>query len=651
MESTTRTRIVGVVAERTAERVRAEAARAAPLADLLEVRLDHLEDGTPPADLLPGLPLPAIATCRLPADGGRWTGSGEERLALLAAAAAAGAAYVDLEAGAGPLPGGVPVPVIRSLHLPPGSGEAPREALRRLEAESGDVLKLCLDADDAPRALEALRLLAGRAPGDRPLATMATGRAGTATRLLQPAFGGALVYAASRRCREVLPGMPTLQDLEGIYGLRRTGRRTSWFVLLGSPLNQSVSPWSMNAAFRAAGMDALYVPVPTGEGEAATRVLLELGVAGMAFTAPYKAIPLWMSSLTEAVAAHAVAANTLYRKGDVLVAANTDGPAARRLAREALGSLEGKTALILGNGATARAVAAALGEERCTVHLLGRNPDKTDAAAATAGARAGMPPEPAVDLLVQATPVGQWPGPARNAAEELAPGVGARVRLDAVYNPRETAFLAAPAEKRIRGVDLLVAQGVDQLRFFGLPRPDAELMLRVAEEGLERMEKRILLIGMRGAGKSSVGRALAAATGRPFLDTDVLVEERTGRTPAEIFALWGEVAFRDIERQTVRWALRRRGTVVAVGGGATRALESLPPNTAVAWIRARPGTLAARLKGSGRPSLTGRPPEEEVAEVLAGREPDYRRLSTFAVDTDEGTPEEAAAEVASAFGL
>jgi len=645
------TRLVGILAERTLALVRAEAAKAAPLCDLLEIRMDFLAEEANPAALFRDLPRPAIATVRRRSEGGRWAGEEAGRVALLAACGRAGAAYVDVECGVRAPEDRGRAGLLRSLHLPEGDPSTPGEALARLEGEAGDVHKLVLAAADAPRALEMLLLLKDRPADARPLASLASGPAGAVTRILQPVLGGALVYAASRRCREPFPGLPTLAELEEIYGLRRLGRETAFFPLLGRPLRHSVSPWSMNAGLRAAGKDGVFVPVPCDDGEKTARTLVELGAAGMAFTAPHKAVPLWMASLTEAVAAHAIAANTLFRQGTGWVAANTDGPAARRLAREALQTLEGKVALVLGTGGTARAVAAALAEERCRVHLLGRNFDKTAVVAATTNAMLGRLGESGVDLLFNATPVGQWPGIPRDPAATLCPGLVAKVRFDAVYNPRGTLFLEGGTGKGIRGVDMLVAQGADQLRLFGVAKPDVEKMRAAAEAALDRLERSVLLVGMRGAGKTAVGEALAEATGRPLLDTDRMVEERAGRKVPEIFAAFGEAAFRLMEKSAVAAALRATGTVVALGGGAAQHLQGRPPGAAIVWLRAPRQVLVDRIRGSDRPSLRGRPPEEEIDELLALREPVYAGLATHTVETGGRLPAEAAAEIAEALGI
>ncbi len=645
------TRVVGIVAERTPALARAEASAAEALCDVIEMRLDHLEgDASPPA-LFAGAGRPIIATARRRDEGGRWAGSEADRLALLAAAGRAGAAFLDVECGVEAPKDRGAAAVIRSLHLPAGDPTSPKDALARLEAEAGDVLKLVVHATDAPQALLLLKLLKERPAGARPLAALASGAAGAVSRLLQPIFGGAFVYAASRRCRETLPGLPILAELEEVYALRRFRKGNAFFALLGRSIRHSPSPAQMNAAFRAAGKESLYVPVPCADAEKTARLLVELGATGLAFTAPHKAVPLWMASLTEAVAAHAIAANTLFRQGNGFVAANTDGPAARRLSRESLGSLAGKLALVLGTGGTARAVAAALAEEKCRVHLLGRNHDKTAAAAATTGATPGRPGEVEVDLLFNATPLGQWPATGRDPAAILCPGLKAKVRFDAVYNPRRTAFLAAHDGKTITGAEMLVAQGTDQIRLFGVPKPDVDAMRRVVEGALGKLETRVLLVGMRGAGKTAVGEALAGATERPLFDTDRMVEQRAGKKVAEIFQRFGESAFRLMEKDAVAAALKASGSIVSLGGGAAQHLQGRPEGAVVVWIRARRETLVERIRGSGRPSLRGRPPEEEIDDLLKIREPVYAELASHTVDSDGRTPGEVAAEVAGLLGI
>ncbi len=640
-----RTTVVAVVAERTVARLRVEAARASARADLLEVRLDALDPGESHGEAVRGLPLPVLATWRRRADGGRRLLREETRLRRLAEAGRAGAAWLDVEADApAPAPadrGGALL--LRSLHLRPGA--SPVAALERVEAAEGDAGKVVFAARDAAAALRGLEPLLRRATGARPLALFAAGPEGAATRLLAPHLGGGLVYAASRPGRAPVPGMPSAAELDSVYRLAAAGAGGAVFALLGGNLAHSLSPWTMNAALRSAGVPGIYVPVPCVDGPATVRALAALGVRGVALTAPHKEVPLRMAEEVEPGAARAGAANTLLRRGGRWVAANTDGPAARGLAEAALGDLAGRTAVVLGAGGAARAMAVALHDAGMSVRLVARDGARAAAAAARVGVEAGAIGG-AVDLLVNGTPAGQWPGPPEDPAAALVPGLAAGWRFDAVYRPGETPFLAAvPRERRITGLDLLLAQGALQWRAWEVGGVDPAAMRAAGEAALRRADLRIVLVGMRGVGKSAVAEAIARTTGRPLLDTDRMVEERTGRRVYDIFREDGEGAFRALERVEVARALSPPGTVVALGGGAVLHLDGPPPGSVVVRLRARPETLGRRLRDSGRPSLLGRPPEEEVLDLLRVREPAYARLASVVVDTDDLLPEEVAADV------
>jgi shikimate kinase len=156
---------------------------------------------------------------------------------------------------------------------------------------------------------------------------------------------------------------------------------------------------------------------------------------------------------------------------------------------------------------------------------------------------------------------------------------------------------------------------------------------------------------MMGAGKSSVGRALAARLGREFVDTDAEIEKTAGASVREIFEREGEAGFRARERAAID-ALAGRPVVVALGGGAIAqpvAAERLAASGTVVWLRARPETLAARVgDADARPLLRGLGPDARIAriaELAAAREASHR-TARIAVDTDELDPERVAAAIA-----
>jgi shikimate dehydrogenase len=158
---------------------------------------------------------------------------------------------------------------------------------------------------------------------------------------------------------------------------------------------------------------------------------------------------------------------------------------------------------------------------------------------------------------------------------------------------------------------------------------------------------RIILTGFRGTGKTTVGKILARRLDLPFVDTDQSIEERAGRKIPAIFREEGEPAFRQRERQAIA-SLPADGIVVGAGGGAVLDAENVPRlrrGSLVFLLQAGEEDISDRIGGSDRPSLTGRPPAEEVGELLRVRGPAYLRTADFCVQTGGLTPDEVAGEI------
>ena len=159
------------------------------------------------------------------------------------------------------------------------------------------------------------------------------------------------------------------------------------------------------------------------------------------------------------------------------------------------------------------------------------------------------------------------------------------------------------------------------------------------------MAKRILLVGMMGAGKTTVGRALARRLGYPYLDSDEQVERQVGSTVPEIFRTRGEAAFRAQEKRALAEALTSDGpVVVAVAGGAVLDPDNrrrLRQGGVVVWLKAGVRTLAQRVgTGEGRP-LLGDDPLAALTRLYQHRRPLYAQVAVVVVDVDLLTPEQA----------
>ena len=164
----------------------------------------------------------------------------------------------------------------------------------------------------------------------------------------------------------------------------------------------------------------------------------------------------------------------------------------------------------------------------------------------------------------------------------------------------------------------------------------------------------VALIGLRGCGKTTVGRELADLLGGDFIDTDEVVVEQAGKSIAAIFEEEGEVGFRQREREVIETIAKNPPTVISVGGGAildSRNVEALKRVSTLAWLTAPAEVLWQRISAdeataTSRPPLTDRPGLKEVEELLARRAPSYKGAAHFVMDTAKRTVQEVARDLA-----
>jgi shikimate kinase len=160
----------------------------------------------------------------------------------------------------------------------------------------------------------------------------------------------------------------------------------------------------------------------------------------------------------------------------------------------------------------------------------------------------------------------------------------------------------------------------------------------------------LVLIGYRASGKTVTGRELAARLSRPFVDTDVLVIREAGAPVSEIVQKDGWERFRDLESRVIRRVASSDGQVVSTGGGAVLREENVRRLRAggwIVWLKACEEILRLRMEADventeRRPALEGESPVEEIAGVLRGRTPFYRKAGHFHLDTDGLSPSETA---------
>lgn len=165
-------------------------------------------------------------------------------------------------------------------------------------------------------------------------------------------------------------------------------------------------------------------------------------------------------------------------------------------------------------------------------------------------------------------------------------------------------------------------------------------------------QRTIVLVGLMGAGKTKIGRRLAARLHLPFFDSDSEIEEAAGETIEEIFRNRGEAAFRDGERRVIARLLAQPTHILATGGGAfmdasTRA--AIRRRGVSVWLRADLDVLMARVsRRNNRPLLKERDPRAVMAGLIERRHPIYAEAD-LAVDSSEGPPDQTATRVIAAL--
>ncbi len=161
------------------------------------------------------------------------------------------------------------------------------------------------------------------------------------------------------------------------------------------------------------------------------------------------------------------------------------------------------------------------------------------------------------------------------------------------------------------------------------------------------------LMGLRGCGKSAVGRLLASARQCAYVDTDELIVERAGLTISAIFSQHGEAAFRQIEHEVITSISGAAPIVISLGGGAVldhRNLKHLQPFSTIVWLKAPAEVLAERIDGDQRsaamrPPLTGKSTLEEIRQLAQERDHIYEQAAAWSVDTADRSLQQVADDI------
>ncbi len=448
-------------------------------ADLIELRLDSVSDPSV-AGALAGRRRPVIVTCRPTWEGGHFTGPEEERHRLLTEAFTLGAEYVDVEWRAhfdDLLERGAGRRIVLSAHdfeTVPGDLASRFRAMRSTGAEVVKIAATTTRLSDCVPLLD----LGAQVARQGGLVLIGLGEYGLATRILAARFGSIWMYAGG----ESAAGQVTVASLLEDYAFRSVTESTEVYGLVGRSVVHSVSPVMMNAAFRAARLNAVYLPFPAVDADDFVRFAKAIGIKGASVTIPFKVALYDRVDEAYAVARRIGAINTIRAVDGRWLGGNTDAngflaPLAKRL------NLTRSRVSILGAGGAARAVAIALAPSGAEVRIHARDRQAAENVAMLANGTASEwpPARGSWDLLVNCTPVGMYP---RIDETPIPAGdlTGGCV-YDLVYNPPITRLLrdaTVAGCETIGGLEMLVAQAHEQYQWWIGARPPAGVMREAA---------------------------------------------------------------------------------------------------------------------------------------------------------------------------
>ncbi len=329
--------------------------------------------------------------------------------------------------------------------------------------------------------------------------------------------------------------------------------------------------------------------------------------------------------------------NTITRTARGLRGDNTDYYGFSYMVKKSGIEIKGKRVLILGTGGaalTANTVCADMGAE-CITHVS-RTGDVNYENVYSLCAE--------YEVVVNCTPVGMYPHNLVSPIilERLKNCIGV---IDMIYNPAKTKLLL-DAERLsipyINGLSMLVAQAKRACELFLDERIDNGEIDRITDK-IANETSNVILVGMPGCGKSTVGRLLSEITGRELIDTDEMISASSGRTPSEIINLYGEEEFRKIEHVEVANAGKLSGKIISTGGGVVTRRENfdaLRQNGVVVFIH----------RGIDKLATVDRPLSQRnrLCDMYSIRMPLYREICDLEVSND-GTAEECANEILEKF--
>lgn len=464
---------------------------------LLELRLDYLSQ---PATAFPKIKrllesqpqAVLIATCRRAANGGRFRGSVERQLGVLAKAAASGCQIVDLElqSAVAARPAELQrlrnrVAVLLSFHDFRGTKKV-EETFQKMSAYPAEFYKVVTTATSLYDNVVIMKFLEKKGQ-QHSLVGLCMGEQGIISRVLGVRAGSVFTFAAASPGEETAPGQISARTLRDVYRIEQVDAATRVYGVAGDPVAHSLSPLLMNTAFRRENVNAVYLALHAKTLEDLLACARDIPLHGLSITMPYKESIVKHLDNCDTHTTRVGACNTVVRGPDgKLYGFNTDVAGVLRPLEQRL-PLGNARVLVLGAGGAARAAVFGLKERGAEVYILNRTPAPAQKLARQAHARLARRPDlkkMSFDVIINATPLGM-------AASKDSPlqedEINARFLLEMIYSPPETRLVKMARGKGVQiipGAEMFVHQAARQFEIWtGKPAPLDE-MQRVVERGI-----------------------------------------------------------------------------------------------------------------------------------------------------------------------
>jgi len=462
-------------------------------ADLIEVRFDHMDNIPSDLSSFKSIEVPLIATLRSAAEGGRYQGPDEDKVAFLGEAARNGFSYIDVELGFRSLSSirkavddrGIVVSY-HDLENTPKTSDLVN--LMVSCSAKGDIAKVAVKVNRPGDVLSIVEASRAFSETGNELVAIGMGEKGAVTRVLFEKFGGSYTYASMGAGKEVSPGQIDIGTMKRLSGeVMVTG-------VTGQSLSHSLSAWMHNAAYKDLGIPGIYLKFQAENADLPDllEMIVELDIRGTNVTIPHKQAVIPLLDEIDPDAERIGAVNTIRNEAGTLKGFNTDVHGVRMTFEKAGFDPKGRDVLVMGAGGAARAVSAYLSSSRANIFMANRTAEKAKVLADSFDGIEVILLEDVkrhqYDAIVNCTPLGMkgYPDEISVPAEIIRPG---QFVMDTIYNPPKTRLVEAgeaKGAKAVSGKDMLIFQAMKAFEIWTGKLPNYDVMRAGFEEGMSR---------------------------------------------------------------------------------------------------------------------------------------------------------------------